>query len=65
MDFVRRFVPNFAEETVSLVDLTRGELATRSRFKKAWGKTQDAALAHIKLLLMSAPVLKFPDYERG
>ena len=64
MDFVRRFVPNFAEVTAPLVDLTRKEFATRSRFKKAWGKTQDTAFAYIKRLLMSAPVLKFPDYER-
>ena len=64
MDFVRRFVPNCAEVTAPLVDLTRKEFATRSRFKKAWGKTQDTASAHIKHLLMSAPVLQFPDYER-
>ena len=35
MDFVRRFVPNFAEVTAPLVDLTRKKFATRSRFKKA------------------------------
>ena len=64
MNFVRRFVPNFAEVTAPLVDLTRKEFGIRSRFKKAWGKTQDTAFAHIKRLPMSAPVLKFPGYER-
>ena len=64
MNFARRFVPNFAEVTAPLADLTREEFATRSRFKKAWGKTQDTAFAHIKRLLVSTPVLKFPDYER-
>ena len=48
MDFVGRFVPNFAEGTTLLVDLTREEFATKSRFKKAWGKTQDTVFAHIK-----------------
>ena len=38
MIFVRRFVPNFAQVTAPLVDLTRKEFATRSRFKKARGK---------------------------
>ena len=64
MNFARRFVPNFAEVTAPLVDLTRKEFATRPRFKKAWGETQNTAFAHIKRLLVLAPVLKFPDYER-
>ena len=64
INFVRRFVPNFADVTAPLVDLTRIEFATRSRFKEACGKTQDTVFAHIKCLLMSARVLKFSDYER-
>ena len=63
INFVRRFVPNFADVTAPLVDLTRIEFATRSRFKEACGKTQDTVFAHIKRSLMSAPVLTFPDYE--
>ena len=61
---MRRFVPNFTEVTAPLVDLTSKEIATRSRFKKAWGKTQDTASAHTRCFLVSAPVLKFPDDER-
>ena len=64
MNFVCHFVPNFAEVTAPLVDLTRKEFATRSRFKKDWEKTQDTACAHIKRLLMSAAVLKFPGFGR-
>ena len=63
MSFVRSFVPNLAEVTAPLVNLTHKECATRSRFNKAWGKTQDTAFAHIKRLLVPAPVLIFPDYE--
>ena len=64
MNFVRRFVPNYAEITAPLVDLTRKDFATRPRFKKAWGSAQNTAFAHIKRSLVSAPVLNFPDYER-
>ena len=60
MNFACRFVPNFVEATAPLVDLTRKEFATRSRLKK----TQDTAFAHITRLLIPAPVLKLPDYER-
>ena len=61
---MRRFVPNFVEITAPRVDLTRKGLATKSRFKKAWGKTHDTAFAHTKRLLVSATVLKSPHYER-
>ena len=64
MDFVRRFVPNFTDVTAPLVDLTRKEFATQPRHKKAWGSAHDIAFAHIKRLLISAPVLDFPDHER-
>ena len=66
LDFVLlvRFIPNFAEVSASLDDLTRKEFATRARFKKAWGKRQDTAFAHVRRLLVSAPVLKLPGYER-
>ena len=46
------------------MDLTCKEFATRLRFKKAWGKTQDTAFAHIKRLQVSAPFLNLPAYER-
>ena len=62
--FVRRFVPNFTEISAPLVDVTRKEFTKRSRFKKAWGKTQDTAFAHIKRLQVSGPALRFPGYGR-
>ena len=37
MNLVRRFVPNYAEISAPLVDLTRKDFAARPRFKKAWG----------------------------
>ena len=64
LNFVRCFVPDIAKVAAQLVDLNHKMFATRSRFKEAWGKTQDTAFAHIKLLLMLAPVLKFPGYKR-
>ena len=64
MNFVRLFVPNYAEITAPLADLTRKDFATRPRFKNAWGSAQNTAFARIKRLLVSAPVLNFPDYER-
>ena len=64
MNFARRSVPNFAEVTALLVDFTRKDFATRPSFKKVSGSAHDTAFAHIKHLLMSAPVLNFPDYGR-
>ena len=64
MTFMCRFAPNLAEVTAPFLNLTRKEFATRSRLKKAWGKTQDTAFARIKRLSISSPVMKCPDYER-
>ena len=44
LNFVRRFVPNFADVTAPLVALTRKGHDTASKFRKAWGPPQDAAL---------------------
>ena len=57
-------MPNFAEITALLVDLTGKDFATRPRFQNAWGNAENTACADIKRLLVSAPVLKFPHYER-
>ena len=64
LNCVRRFVPNFAEVTAPLVALTRKGHGTTSKFRKAWGFSQDTALARVKELLSSPPVLKFPDFDR-
>ncbi|CAB1105069.1 unnamed protein product [Ectocarpus sp. CCAP 1310/34] len=64
VNFVRRFIPDYAEITNPLVELTRKEYATKSRFVKAWNKSHDASFAHLKRLLTSAPVLHFPDFDR-
>ena len=44
--------------------LTRIGHETTSKFRKAWGFSQDTALAHVKELLSSPPVLKFPNFDR-
>ena len=64
VNFVRRFIPDYAEVTAPLVALTQKEYATKSRFQKAWNSNHDIAFAHIKRLLVSAPVLHFPDFSR-
>ena len=44
--------------------LTRKGHETASKFKKAWGLSQDTALARVKDFFSSPPVLKFPDFDR-
>ena len=64
LNFVRRFVLNFAEVTAPLVVLTRKGHETTSKFREAWEFSQDTALARVKELLSSPPALKFPDFDR-
>ena len=64
LNFVRRFVPNFAEVAAPLVALTRKGHDTASKLRKAWGPPQDAALARVKELFSSPPILKFSDFDR-
>ena len=64
VNFVRRFIPDYAEVTAPLVELTKKEFGKKSSFKKAWNVNHDVAFEHIKRLLVSAPVLHFPDFSR-
>ena len=57
-------MPNFAEVTAPLVALTRKGHDAASKFRKAWGPPQDAALARVKELLSSLPIVKFLDFDR-
>ena len=64
LNFVRRFVPNFADVTAPLVALTCKGHDTASKFRKSWEPPQDAALVRVKQLLSSPPILNFPDFDR-
>ena len=44
--------------------LTRKGHETTSKIRKAWGLSQDTALARVKELLSFPPFLKFPDFDR-
>jgi transposase InsO family protein len=56
--FFRKFIKNFAMIVEPLVRLTRKE----TPFK--WTEEEESAFAEIKVLLMSKPILAFPDYEK-
>lgn len=64
VNFVRRFIKDYAEITAPLVLLTGKDFVLKSRFKKAWSTEQDNAFERIKRVLSSAPVLHFPDFSR-
>ena len=57
-------MPDFADVTASVVPLTRIGHETVSRFREAWGLSQDAALSRVKETFSSPPILKFPDFDR-
>lgn len=54
----RRFIPNFSTITAPLTDLTK----KGKRFE--WGESAEAAMQTIKQILVSAPVLANPDYDK-
>lgn len=54
----RRFIPNFSTITAPLSELTK-----KGR-KFEWTKEADEAMATIKKILISAPVLANPDYSK-
>ena len=60
LNFVRRFVPDYAEVTAPLVELTKKQYKQRRKFEKHWGTTQSEAVTRIKKLLSCPPVLHFP-----
>lgn len=41
------------------------DYASRTRFYIAWGDAQKSIFAHVERLLIAAPVLNFPNFERG
>ena len=63
LNFVRRFVPEYAEVTAPLVELTKKQHKQRREFEKHWGTAPSEAVTQIKKLSSSPPVLHFPDYS--
>jgi len=55
--YFRAFVSRFAERARPLYALLKKEV------EWYWGKDQEAALLDLKLCLMQAPVLSFPDFK--
>lgn len=54
----RRFIPNFSTITAPLTEITK-----KGR-KFEWNESADKAMAEIKKILVSAPILSNPDYEK-
>ena len=63
-NFVRRFIPRYADVSGPLVELTKKAYEKRSTFKKAWNTEHTQAFLELKRLISSAEVLRFPDFER-
>ena len=59
MNFLRRFVPNFAETTKHIVDMMKGN----SNFK--WSEAGKRAFQDIKTAIANAPVLCHPNYKQN
>ena len=56
--YFRSFVQNFAEIISPITDLLKNEN------KFAWAEEQQEAFEKIKALLISAPILKYPDFSQ-
>jgi hypothetical protein len=58
INFIRRFVPNFAERIKPLSALLKKDVAFR------WGNEADRSFEDIKNAISQAPVLISPDFSR-
>ena len=57
LSFFRRFIPNFADRSRALRDLTKKDA------KFIWGPEQEEAFQDLKAAMCSYPVLKSPNYD--
>ena len=57
-NFYRKFIRWFSEIASPLTDLTKKDR------KFVWGPKEEEAFERLKTALVSAPVLKLPDFER-
>ncbi|CAF2747692.1 unnamed protein product [Rotaria sp. Silwood2] len=55
--FYRRFIPNFSEIAAPLTDLTK------ANYKFKWTNKQHTAFLTLKEALLTAPVLRLPDFN--
>lgn len=63
VDFVCRFIKDYADIIASL-EPSRRNHANERHFQNAWGMEQYTALAHIRRVLRSAPVLNIRKWSR-
>ena len=57
--FYRRFIRNFSLKARPLTDLTK------DRIRWQWTEVEEQAFRQLKSSLVTAPVLKLPDFERS
>jgi RNase H-like domain found in reverse transcriptase len=57
-NYYRRFVPNFAQLTHPLTELTKKDV------EFIWGERQEKSFKSLKERLVSSPVLAFPDFTK-
>lgn len=60
VSWYRRFIPNFASVSGSITDLLKGKPTK----KFVWTSEAESAFNDLKLALISAPVLKTPDFTK-
>ncbi|XP_013382645.1 uncharacterized protein LOC106153310 [Lingula anatina] len=59
--YYRKFIPNFSELSAPLTDLTKKGEPTVVR----WEEPQECAFQTLRKLLISAPILRMPDFSRS
>ncbi len=76
LNFYRKFIPGFSTIAAPLTKLLKGHCHKKSKHKSKrnhvhsipepwnWGEPQDLAFETLKKLITTAPILKFPEWEK-
>ena len=56
--FYRRFIPNFSLQASPLTNLTKNNV------KFSWGPAEQKSFEFLKSVMLTPPILKFPDFDR-
>lgn len=62
VDYFRKFIPRCSVLAEPLLRLTRGKKGSKAKF--TWGEDQQASFEALKEHLMSAPILRYPDFKK-
>ena len=62
VNYIRKFIPRCSVLAEPLLRLTRGKKGSKAKF--TWGEDQQASFEALKEHLMSAPILRYPDYKK-